>query len=102
MSLLVAQNLKAHAIAESLVLPAAKILVRNLLGEEAATKFDNVSLSIDTVKCRIQEVSVDIHEQVIARVKVPKFGLGIQLDESTDAARVAICLFMSATYKLIQ
>ena len=50
---LVAQNMKAHTIAESLVLPAAKTLVRNLIGDEAAAKLDNVSLSNDTVKCRV-------------------------------------------------
>ena len=36
--------MKAHTIAESLVLPAAKTLVRNLIGDEAAAKLDSVSL----------------------------------------------------------
>ena len=49
-SLLVAQNMKAHTIAELLVLPAAKILVRNLIGEKDVAKLDSVSLSNDTVK----------------------------------------------------
>ena len=49
-SLLVAQNMKAHTIAESLVLPAAKILVPNLIGEKDAAKLDSVSLSDDTVR----------------------------------------------------
>ena len=39
----------AHTIAESLVLPAAKTLVRNLIGDEAAAKLDSVFLSNDTV-----------------------------------------------------
>ena len=35
-SLLIAKNIKAHTIAENLVVPAAKILVRNLIGEKKA------------------------------------------------------------------
>ena len=86
-SLLVAQNIKAHTIAESLVLPAAKMLVRNLIEDEVATKLDNVSLSNDTVKRRIQEMSSDIADQVMAGVKDSKFVFAIQLDESTDVAK---------------
>ena len=85
-SLLVAQNMKVHTIAESLVLPAAKTLVRNLIGDEAVAKLESVSLSNDTVKRRIQEMSGDIAEQVIAGVKNSKFGFAIQIDESTDVA----------------
>ena len=48
-SFLVAQNNKAHVIAESLILPAAKILVRILI-EESVAKLDSVSLSNNTVK----------------------------------------------------
>ena len=50
-------------------------------------KSNSVSLFNDTVKRRIQEMSVDIAEQVIAGVKDSKFGLAIQLDESTDVAK---------------
>ena len=83
-SLLVAQNKKAHVIAESLILPAAKILVRNLIGEESVAKLDSVSLSNNTVKRRIEEMSVDITDQVVAGVRDSKFGFALQLDESTD------------------
>ena len=58
--------MKAHTIAESLVLPAAKLLVRNLIGQEAVVKLDSESFFNDTVKCRTQEISVHIDEQVIA------------------------------------
>ena len=83
-SLLVAQNKKAHVIAESLIMPAAKILIRNLIGEESVAKLDSVSLSNNTVKRRIKEMSVDITDQVIAGVRDSKFGFALQLDESTD------------------
>ena len=68
-SLLVAQNKKAHVIAESLIMPAPKILVRNLIGEESVAKLDSVSLSNNTVKRPIEEMSVDITDQVIAGVR---------------------------------
>ncbi|XP_076800826.1 zinc finger BED domain-containing protein 5-like [Clavelina lepadiformis] len=48
-SLLVAQNLKAHTIAEMPILPAAKGLVRRLIGEKDVAKLDSVSLSNDFV-----------------------------------------------------
>ena len=78
--------MKAHTIAKSLVLQAAKAPGGNLIGDEAAAKLESVSLSNDTVKRRIQEMSGDIAEQVIAGVKNSKFGFAIQIDESTDVA----------------
>ena len=82
--LLVAQNMKVHTIAESLVLPAAKILVRNLIGEKDAAKLDSVSLSNDTVRSRIKEMSDDISNQVTARIRASTFEFAIQVDESTN------------------
>ena len=86
----------AHTIAESLVLPVVKILGRNLLGDVAAGKLDNVSLSNYTVKRLIEEMSGAIADQVMAGVKDSKFKFAIQLDESEN---VANCSFMSALYK---
>ncbi|XP_068246706.1 zinc finger BED domain-containing protein 5-like [Palaemon carinicauda] len=48
-ALLVAKNMKAHTIAESLIMPAAKILVRHVIGEEAVAKMESVSVSNNTV-----------------------------------------------------
>ena len=79
--------MKSYTIAESLVLPAAKTLVRNLIGDEAAAKLDNVSVSNDTVKRRNKEMSDDIADQVMAGVKDSKFGFAIQLYEPTDATK---------------
>ena len=76
--------MKAHTIAELLVLPAAKIFVRNLIGEKDAAKLDSVSLSNDTVRSRIKEMSNDISNQVTARIRASTFEFAIQVDESTD------------------
>ena len=76
--------MKAHIIGESLVMPAAKILVDNIIEEEAAAKLETVFISNNTVKNEIEKISIDIADQVIPGVKDSKFGFSIQLDESTD------------------
>ncbi|XP_068241743.1 SCAN domain-containing protein 3-like [Palaemon carinicauda] len=83
-ALLVAKNMKAHTIAESLIMPAAKILVSHMIGEEAVAKLESVSVSNNTVQSRIEEMLVDIADQVVEGVKSSKYGFAIQLDESTD------------------
>jgi len=83
-ALLVAQNMKAHTIAELLVLPAAKIFVWNLIREKDVAKLDSVSLLNDTAKRRIREISVDIADQVTEGIKASKFGFAIQVNEPTD------------------
>ena len=90
-SLPVAQNMKAHTIAESLVLPAAKALVRNLIGDEEAVKLESVSLSNDTVKRRIKEISGDVAEQVIAGVKTQSSGLPFKSMSRQMSPSVANC-----------
>ena len=83
-SLLIAKNMKAHTIVENLVLPTAKILVRNLIGEKEAEKLNSVSLSNDTMRRRIHDMSDVISDQVTTAVKASKYGFAMQLDESTD------------------
>ena len=76
--------MKAHTISESLVMLAAKILVKNVIEVEAAAKLETVSLSNNAVKNEIEEMSIDITDQVIPVVKDSKFGFLMQLHESTD------------------
>ena len=40
-----------------------------MIGEEAAAKLESVSISNNTVKNNIEEMSVDISDQVISEVK---------------------------------
>ena len=103
LSLLLAQNKQAHVIAKSLILPAAKILVRNLIGEESLAKLDNVSLFNNTAKQRIEEMSVVIADQVIAGVRDSKFGFALQLDESTDATNCCqLLVYIRFLHKTMQ
>ena len=83
-ALLVAEQKQPHTIAESLILPGAKILVKRVFGEQAIAKLSAVSLSDNTIKRRIEEMSDDIADQILAEIKESKFGFAMQLDESTD------------------
>uniref|UniRef100_K7FQX6 Uncharacterized protein n=1 Tax=Pelodiscus sinensis TaxID=13735 RepID=K7FQX6_PELSI len=80
----VAQAKKPHTL-EQFVLPYAKEMVQLVLGEEAARKLNDISVSNDTVSRQINEISHNISEQVVNEIKkCPLFA--IQLDESTDVA----------------
>jgi len=78
-----------------LSLPAAKILVQNLIGDKDVAKFDSVSLSIDTVKRRIREMSVDIAGQVTEGLKFQSLALLSRLRNRPTSLIVANYSFMS-------
>ncbi|KAG6926953.1 zinc finger BED-type containing 9, partial [Chelydra serpentina] len=83
----VAQAKKPHTIVEQLMLPCAKEMVWLVLGEEAARKRNDISVSNDTISRRINEISQNINGQVVDEIrKSPLFA--IQLDELTD---IALC-----------
>ena len=83
-TLLIAKNMKAHTIGESLIMPAAKMLAKHLIGVEVTAKLESVFLSNNMVKNQIEEMSVNIADQVILGVKDSKYGFSIKLDKSTD------------------
>ena len=58
--------------------------MKRVFGEQAIAKLNAVSLSDNTIKRRIEEMSDDIAYQILAEIKESKFGFAIQLDESTD------------------
>ncbi|XP_034288737.2 protein FAM200B [Pantherophis guttatus] len=83
----IAKAMKPHTIAEDLLLPVAKDIVRVMIGDEFVKKLSPISLSNDTVRRRIGDMSADILEQVIQEIKsAPLPIFSIQLDESTDVA----------------
>ena len=86
-ALRIAKAKKPHTIAEELLLPATKDIVRVMLGAEYVSKLNTVSLYNNTVSRRIDDMSADIMEQVIQEMKSAPLGIfSIQLDESTDVA----------------
>ena len=63
----VAKSKKPHTIAEELVLPAALDLVSTKIGKSAAEKLKPVPLSKNTICRRIDKISDDIHDQLVAK-----------------------------------
>ena len=62
---LVAKNKKPHTIAEELIMPAAKVLVKHVIGNKAVSKLNRVSVSNNTIQRRVTEMSTDLKGQVI-------------------------------------
>ena len=80
--------MKPHTIEERLVEPAAIDMARLMCGDNVASKLQSVSLSNDTVKSRIADLSLNIKNQMVARMK--KAGKwSNQLDQSTDTGKNA-------------
>ena len=88
-ALIVAKNKNPHTIAEELIMPAAKVLVKQVISDEAVSNLNSVSLSNNTIQRGITEMSTDINEQVITEVQGSKYGFSIQLDEATDVSNCA-------------
>ena len=68
-----------------LLMPVMKEVVKIIIGEKECKKLDAVSLSNNTVKRRIADMSNDILQQIVYQVK-KSFLYSIQLDESTVIA----------------
>ena len=85
-AIIVAKNKKPHTLAEKLIMPEAKVLVKHVISDEAVSNLNSVSLSNNTIQRGITEISTDINEQVITEVQGSKYGFAIQLDETTDVS----------------
>ncbi|KAJ1150639.1 hypothetical protein NDU88_003429 [Pleurodeles waltl] len=80
---LIYKSKKLHTVAETLILPACKAIVEEMLGPEAAKEIAKVPLSDNTISRRINDMSADIESVVLEKIRISeKFVL--QLDESTD------------------
>ena len=74
-----------------MIKPCILSAAEQILGPEAARKFDGIPLSNNTVQRRIEDIAMDIEQQVIEEVKKSHY-FAIQLDESTDVSNCAILL----------
>jgi len=64
----ITKRIKTHTIAEELVLPGTLDLVSTTIGESAAQKLKAVSLSNNTICRRIDKISDDINDQLVAKM----------------------------------
>ena len=75
-------------MAETLILPACKTIVNEMLGPDAAKQIAKVPLLDNTAVRRIEDMSADIESIVLEKMRISgKFAL--QLDESTDISGYA-------------
>ena len=81
----VANAKKAHTIGETLLKPCILESVKLILGEKASQTMKQISLSNDTIKSQIHDVSENIEIKVISKIIFsPVFA--IQLDKTTDVS----------------
>ena len=97
----IAQMKKLYTIGEKLIKPCLLEATELVLGEKES-KMAQISLSNDTVKSRISEMSADILAQTVKAVKEsPVYSL--QLDESTDVSScsqlVVYCRYFDGVMK---
>ena len=84
----VAKTKKPHNIGETLLKPCILESVKLVLGEKASQIMKQISLSNDTIKSQINEMSDKIKSKVLSKIdSSPVFAL--QLDESTDISNLS-------------
>ena len=58
----IAKTKKKHTIGEKLIKPCILSAAEQILGPEAARKFDGIPLSNNTVQRRIEDIAMDIEQ----------------------------------------
>ena len=84
---IIALKSKSHTLAESVILPACKKIVKIMLGDKVEQEISKIPLSNNTIRRRILDLSDNIEESVISKFKNSLFAL--QIDESTDISNHA-------------
>ena len=79
---------KPHNIGETLQKPCTLESVKLVLGEKASQTMKQISLSNDTVKSRIHEMSDNIKSKLLSKIDSSAV-FALQLDESTDISNLS-------------
>ena len=87
----IAKAKKPFTIGEELILPAAKDICRELLGEDAVQKVACVPLSASTITRRIDEIAEDTEAHLLEKIN-ESLWYAIQVDKSTDVDNEATML----------
>ena len=87
----IAQTGKANTIAETLIKPCTREMVRYMLDDESAKKIDVIPLSNNTLQRCIQAIADSIEEELISRLRSCN-AFSLQLDHSTDVEGLSILL----------
>ena len=93
---LVAKAKQPHTVAEKVILPACKIIVKEMLGPDAVKEVIKLPLSDNTIASRIEDISVGIENKVLEKVCISR-RFALQVDESIDiqwtCSALSKCLF---------
>ncbi|XP_068201803.1 zinc finger BED domain-containing protein 5-like [Palaemon carinicauda] len=84
---IIALKSKSHTLAESVILPACKKIVKSMFGEKAETEISKIPLSNDTIHRRILDLSENIEKKVQKKLQDSTFALTV--DESTDISNTS-------------
>ncbi|GFX84157.1 SCAN domain-containing protein 3 [Trichonephila clavipes] len=79
---LIAVNLKPHNLAEEIILPACRKIVKTMIGGSADIDICKIPLSNDTIQRRIKDMSENIEQNTAKTLANLNFAL--QVDETTD------------------
>ncbi|GFX57302.1 SCAN domain-containing protein 3 [Trichonephila clavipes] len=79
---LIAVNLKPHNLAEEIILPACRKIVKTMIGGSADIDICKIPLSNDTIHRRIKDMSENIEQNTAKTLANSNFAL--QVDETTD------------------
>jgi hypothetical protein len=78
--------MQPHTIAEDVILPACKEIVKSMLGDGAGKEIFLVPLSNDTISRRTDDMSSDIQSHVVEKLSGCRL-FSLQLDKSTDISQ---------------
>ena len=84
---LVVKSKKPHIIAESLILPACKAIVKEMLSPDAVQEVTKLPLSDNAISRGSNNMSVDIETIVLENICIGKH-FSLQLDEHTDRTSI--------------
>ncbi|XP_054996476.1 zinc finger MYM-type protein 6 isoform X1 [Sorex araneus] len=87
----IAASKKPFSIAEELIKPYLVEMCSEVLGSSAGDKMKTIPLSDNTIEHRIDELSADIEDQLIQKVRESKW-FALQIDESSEIANTTLLL----------
>ncbi|XP_021119079.1 zinc finger MYM-type protein 6 [Heterocephalus glaber] len=87
----IAASKKPFSIAEELIKPYLVEMCSEVLGSSAGDKMQTIPLSNNTIGYRIDELSADIEDQLIHKVRESKW-FALQIDESSEFSAVTLLL----------
>jgi hypothetical protein len=72
---LIAQKMESHTIAESLIMPACKIIVRTMIGQGDESEINKFPVSDNTISRRVDYLPHDLEDVLSEILKNTNFAL---------------------------